>query len=320
MTGVRPSDGWVHALLARAAAAVAAANRVIRGLILAAAVICGDETPLRAGPGPKSRKTYLQVACTNLLTCYFLGDRTLASFKGFVYSDLHSTVVVHDRYVNYDHFPGIVHQLCCAHLLRDLEDAAQTYPDATWPVQAADNLRGLIHQASLARDAGLPAVPDDTTAQHKRLFRHAVCGIAGLSALSAAKTPPALPLLECLRDREADVLRFLTDTAIPPTPDNARRSGPVTVTFSWRSADLAQRTAWPVRAVAVIGRALRRGLAACGFGRADLAAAPRLEGSRPAGRGRPPAPESASCPRSRPALAWPSADSGNTPMRSRFRV
>ncbi len=37
------------------------------------------------------------------------------------------------------------------------------------------------------------------------------------------KQPPARLLLECLRDREADVLRFLTDTAIPPASSQAER-------------------------------------------------------------------------------------------------
>jgi transposase len=101
MAGTRPSDGRVHSLLERAAQAMAAANMAIRALIIAARVVCGDETPVRVGPAPKSRKKYLQVACTNLLTCYVLGDRDLASFKDFVYSDLHGTVDVHDRYANY---------------------------------------------------------------------------------------------------------------------------------------------------------------------------------------------------------------------------
>ena len=79
MTGARPSEGWVHALLARAARAVAAANKTIRALIMLAQVICGDETPIRSGPGPKASKKYLHVACTNLLTYYFLGERDLAS-------------------------------------------------------------------------------------------------------------------------------------------------------------------------------------------------------------------------------------------------
>ena len=224
MSGTRPSDGWVHGLLERAAAAVAAANKAIRALIILARVLCGDETPLRAGPGPKSRKKYLQVACTNLLTYYFPGGRDLASFKGFVYSDLHGTVVVHDRYVNYDHFDGISHQLCTQHLLRDLEDAAETYPEAIWPGQVAGALRGLIHQANLARDQGLAAVPADRTAEDLTLFRRGVTvGLSKVRRVPGAKTrqPPARLLLECLRHREADVLRFLTDTAIPPTSNQA---------------------------------------------------------------------------------------------------
>lgn len=84
LSGIRPSDGFVHALLARAAQAVRHVNLLIRALVITAGVICADETPIRVGPGPKSRKRYLLVACTNLLTCYFLGDRTLASFDGFI--------------------------------------------------------------------------------------------------------------------------------------------------------------------------------------------------------------------------------------------
>ncbi|MGH3164195.1 MAG: IS66 family transposase, partial [Streptosporangiaceae bacterium] len=166
MSGTRPSDGWVHSLLTRAAKAVAAANKMIRALILTARIICGDETPVRSGPGPRKNKKYLHVACTNLLTFYFLGDRTLPSFKDFIYSELHGTVVVHDRYRNYDSFPGISHQLCTQHLLRDLEDAAQSYPDAAWPAQIADALRGLIHEANLARGNGLHAVPGEAAAEH----------------------------------------------------------------------------------------------------------------------------------------------------------
>ncbi len=226
MSGTRPSDGWVHSLLDRAARAVAAANKTIRALIILAGVICGDETPLRVGPGPKTRKKYLQVACTSLLTYYFLGDRDLASFKGFVYSDLHGTVVVHDRYQNYDSIDGISHQLCCQHLLRDLEDAAQAYPDAIWPGQIADALRALIHAASVARAQGLASVPGDAIAEDLKLFRRGVA--VGLSEVRRApgaksKQPPARTLLECLRHREADVLRFLTDTAIPPTSNQAER-------------------------------------------------------------------------------------------------
>ena len=57
LTGAKPSPGFVHGLLARAAAAVRHANQLIRALIITASVICADETPIRVGPGPKTRKT-----------------------------------------------------------------------------------------------------------------------------------------------------------------------------------------------------------------------------------------------------------------------
>src|ERR1035441_8725281 len=144
LTGARPSPGFVHGMIARAAAAVAGANKLIRALIILAHVVSADETPIRVGPGPKTRKKYLLVACTNLLTYYFLGDRSMKTFAAFVFPDMPGTVVVHDRYQNYEKFPGLSCQLCCQHLIRDLEDAAQTYPDAHWPVQIAQALQGLI--------------------------------------------------------------------------------------------------------------------------------------------------------------------------------
>jgi transposase IS66 family protein len=70
LTGAKPSPGFVHGMIARAAA-VAAANKLIRALIILAHVICADQTPIRAGPGPKSRKRYLLAACTRLLTYHF---------------------------------------------------------------------------------------------------------------------------------------------------------------------------------------------------------------------------------------------------------
>ena len=175
---------------------------LIRALVITAAVLCADEIHIRVGPGPKTRKKYLLVACTSLLTYYFLGGRSMKTFDAFVFPDLSGSVLVHDRCQNYDAIAGVLHQLCCARILRDLGDAAQAHPDAIWPVQAADALRALIHAAGTARGQGLPAVPGETAAADLRLF---------------PQRPQQALLLECLNDREADVLRFLTDLRIPPT-------------------------------------------------------------------------------------------------------
>ncbi|QOC94170.1 transposase [Micromonospora craniellae] len=76
LTGSRPSDGFVHALIGRAAAGVAESNRIIRTLIALAHVVSCDETPIRVGA--RKVKKYLLVACTRLYTWYLLGDRSLA--------------------------------------------------------------------------------------------------------------------------------------------------------------------------------------------------------------------------------------------------
>jgi hypothetical protein len=115
--------------------------------------------PCARAPARSPARSTCRSRARNLLTCYVPGERDLASFKDFAYSDLHGTVVVHDRYVNYGSVSGISHQLCTQHLLRDLEDAAQSYPDAIWPGQTAQAPRGLIHAANAARDQGLSAVP-----------------------------------------------------------------------------------------------------------------------------------------------------------------
>jgi transposase len=224
LTGAQPSPGFVHSMIARAAAAVAAANTAIRCLIILAHVVSADETPIRVGPGPKTRKRYLLVACTNLLTCYFLGDRSMKTFEAFVLPDMDGTVVVHDRYQNYDAIPGLIHQLCCQHLLRDLEDAAQQYPGAHWPLQITQALQELIHAANTARAQGLPAIPGDIAAPLIHTFRHGV--LAGLSEIPrrpGRKQGPGRDLLEVLRDRRGDVLRFTGDLRIPPTSNQAER-------------------------------------------------------------------------------------------------
>ena len=223
LTGTRPSDGFVHALIGRAAAAVAETNTMIRTLITLAHVVACDETPLRVGP--RRVKKHLLVACTDLYTWYLLGERTLDTFKVFVLPDL-TGVVVHDRYQNYDSkvFGHLVHQLCCQHLIRDCEDAKQTYPDAHWPVQIQQALRDLIHQANLARARGLPAIPGHIADPFISAYRHGVrIGLSDVPRVPGRKQLPHRALLEDLRDRETDILRFTTDLRIPPTSNQAER-------------------------------------------------------------------------------------------------
>lgn len=232
LTGATPSVGFVHGMLDRAATLLVEADKRIRALITLAYAVCADETPLRVGgktpkPGRKKADKYLLVACTELYTHYLLGNHDLDTFKAFVFKDLIDSVVVHDRYHLYDsaEIGELTHQLCGQHLLRDLADAAETYSDAHWPTQIADALRGLIHHANLARDAGRRALNDAVRDKLINNFRDGVK--VGLSDTTSHGTKPgerkARLLLEVLRDREDDVLRFAHDLRVPPTSNQAER-------------------------------------------------------------------------------------------------
>jgi hypothetical protein len=104
LTGTEPSLGFVHGLLKQAAMLMAATDRAIRTLITLCFVLRSDETPLKVGSpipaeGKKEAKRYLLVACTELYTHYLLGDRSLETFKQFVFPELGpDAVILHDRY------------------------------------------------------------------------------------------------------------------------------------------------------------------------------------------------------------------------------
>jgi hypothetical protein len=198
-------------------------------------VVCADETPLKVGPataveGKVEAKGYLLVACTELYTHFRLGDRSLETFKEFVFTWLQpDAVLVHDRYQNYDsaQLGTREHQLCLVHVLRDLRTAAERHPDAAWPAQLAGELCERIHRPNQARDRGEAVLPDRIKDLGVRGLRAAVT--MGLSATEAEDTRPGARkirlLLEGIREREADFRHFTTDLRIPPASNGWGRSG-----------------------------------------------------------------------------------------------
>ena len=228
LAGVAVSAGFVHKILAAVAAAVAEVVKSIKTLITLASVAHFDETTLRAGKAGQTG--YVWSASTGKYTLYALGRRSGQQFRDIGIGPGFAGVAVHDRYAVYDQTgnfaAGVRHQLCCSHLLRDLADAAETYPEHVWPIQCQRALRGLIHAANLARAAGHTEIDPAVRDALIREFRQAV--IVGRKDVphvggSRDKQPPARNLLEDLYHRHDDVLRFCYDTRIPPTNNLAER-------------------------------------------------------------------------------------------------
>ena len=244
LTGGAPSVGFIHGMLARIAARLdtAGVETRIREVIVAAGAVCVDETPIRVGPatpptGRKKAHKYVSVASTDTATSYVVGDRDLATFARTVIPDLPpDAVMVHDRYQNYDSQAlGVhTHQLCVAHLLRDLAGAAEVYPEQSWPIQTADALRKLVHEANQARAAGASSIDPERRDWLIRVFRsgvqiglhhthtHTHTHIHGRRSLRPGERKVEL-LLETLHDRDADVLRFAFNLNVPATSNQAER-------------------------------------------------------------------------------------------------
>jgi hypothetical protein len=223
VAGADVSAGFIHSCLRKAADLAAEVVRLIRALITAAAVAGFDETTLRSGPA--GEKKYVHGAFTEEYSAFYPGTRSLDTMREAGILPEFAGVVVSDRYQNYfhqswAHIAG--NQACLAHILRDYQDCAKTYPEAVWPVQAQRALRGLIHAWHAARDQQLSFIPAEIAGPREKEFRHAV--LAGLASVprvpgpkNSTKQKPGRELLEFCNGRQGDVLRFTTDTSIWPT-------------------------------------------------------------------------------------------------------
>ena len=116
--------------------------------------------------------------------------------------------------------------MCTAHLLRDIEDSRPVLPgrDLARPDRRGPARPHPRRQPVPRPGPGCGPRHDDRGAPDA-VRRGITAGLSQVRRVPGAKTerPPARLLLECLRYREADVLRFLTDTTIPPTSNQAER-------------------------------------------------------------------------------------------------
>ena len=230
IAGADVSAGFIHSCLAAAASMAAGVVKLIKMLIIASKVVGFDETTLRSGAAGEKEvrprrvhREILAVPPRHPVSGDHEGLRDLAGFAG---------IAVTDRYGNYFHttWKNISgHQACVQHLLRDLQDCAETYPGTIWPGQAQEALRALIHARNQASGDGLDAIPAAIREPLQRQFRGAITvALAGVPRIpgpkNSTKQHPGRDMLEFCRDRDADVLRFTTDTDVWPT-NNISESG-----------------------------------------------------------------------------------------------
>lgn len=221
--GAAVSTGWVCRTLAQTSDALADVDKLIKTLLVAAYVLHVDETSTQVA----GRRYWLHVACTPLLTALHLDrSRGRSAVDDFAILPAFTGVAVHDALSVYDAhaYPQAVHALCCAHLVRELTAADEAHPGQKWPTQARDALLALNTAAHRARAAGQEQITPEISQFYLTLFAQAIA--VGLSVHPRApgrEQTKTRNLLERLRDRAEEVLRFAHDLRVPFTNNQAER-------------------------------------------------------------------------------------------------
>jgi transposase len=229
--GAPVSTGFLAGLVPEAAGALVPFVARTRELLAAGAVLHADETSIRVS----AHSWWLHVMSTTkltLLVCHRRRGRAAIDAID-VLPGYHGTVV-HDGLAAYDYLATATHAQCGAHLVRHLGKALE-HPDTRRWAQLMTDV--LLDGAAAARRAGqhnLDHVPARGALRLRRRYRYALD--VAFQTLPAGPPPrrrntggwqghqrDAWNLAVRLRDDEADVLRFLTDTRIPFSNNNAER-------------------------------------------------------------------------------------------------
>jgi transposase len=213
------STGMVAAVLTEAGQRIAPAVAEIRRLLAAAPVVCFDETGARIA----GRLHWCHSASTDALTIYHVDAKRGkdAMDAAGVLPAFHA-VAVHDCWSPYWRY-DVVHQLCGAHILRELLAVAEQGED--WAEHLAETPRCAKRWADEARAAGADVLAfEQQAAVRARYNGHVEQGlVAHPPPGRKKKRSKAAALVERLDRYRDDVLRFITDLTVPFDNNQAER-------------------------------------------------------------------------------------------------
>jgi transposase len=221
------SRATIAQMAARTAQRLAGFADAVRDLVAGAAVKHLDETGFRLG----GRTQWLHIAATVWLTFYRVSAKRGSLPEGM------TGIAVHDHWKPYYTMPGVLHALCNAHHLRELQALVEIEHEA-WAGRMQLLLRRAGRVAQLARQRGMALDPRCIELIHRCYDARIAEGVAMHTAQSplAPKLkhdgspklcrPPRRVghnLLLRLTSRKHDVLRFLTNPDVPFTNNQAER-------------------------------------------------------------------------------------------------
>jgi transposase len=222
VTGAQPSTGWIASQLVKAAGLVDVPNKLIMALLIFASVLHADETATNVA----GAKSWLHVACTDKLALFTLAPRSKAGAAlGGALPNVAGGTMVHDALWLYRGFPEADHQLCVAHVVRELTACDERFPGQIWAPQIRWTLAEMIKEADRARAGARDHVPPDRLRRLEIYYDSAVTVGLGHHPVNPLtdKQSKETNLLLRLTVHKHDYLRFTRDLAVSATNNQAER-------------------------------------------------------------------------------------------------
>lgn len=221
--GTPLSAGTVAGVTARAAGRLGEFVDRVRDELAGCEVVGFDETGLRVD----GKLHWVHCARTGkytLVSCHPRRGRAGIDDLGVL--GRFSGVAVHDAWAPYDTYPDVAHQLCCAHVLRELQGVVDCAPASAWcwAGQAADAVVAMQKLVAEAIEAGRDAVDANALAEQVSRYRSAaLIGINETAPRAGTLMKKHNALAHRLIDRQNDYLRFTTDWRVTADNNGAER-------------------------------------------------------------------------------------------------
>lgn len=205
LTGARVSTGWVGNMAAEAAGLTADSLNLIKALLTLGHILHADETTTKIS----GKRRWLHVACTEHLTHLALAPRSRDGAKAIGILPGFRGTLVHDGLTLYNGYPHARHQLCGAHLIRELTAAEQDHPKQHWQAQIRSAMAALNRQATRVRAGEADEINPAALLFHLTAYHRGVAvGLSQHPRAEGRKQSTTRNLLERLRDHAEDILRF----------------------------------------------------------------------------------------------------------------
>jgi transposase len=227
--GVTLSRATIGQMSRRAAESLQGFVEAVRAQILGAPIKHLDETGFRIGGDTK----WLHIAGTLRLVFYRISSRRGDLLAGV------SGIIVHDHWKPYYTMPDVLHALCNAHHLRELQALVEIEHEG-WAGRMQTLLRRACHVMNLARRMKVAAparLIDLIIRRYDAIVAEGIAFHEAQPPLAIKPTQDGRPrrgrpprrighnLLLRLQHRKDDVLRFLRNPDVPFTNSEAERDG-----------------------------------------------------------------------------------------------